>query len=559
VTTLAPWLIRHGDDPRWCDTAYDDSRWSTVTGGGLWASSGPAKGTCWYRKELVIPEPLDSLMPLALYQLAAVTASEVYWDGNLIAKNGQVGTSKQTEVPGRSGQIHTIPRTLTTPGRHVLALRVSNHHTFSGLLEEPPSIGYLRAVHGYLFRHGSVLVFLAGMFFFTALFHLALLLGYRDKYTYGAFSLFCISCAAHIVIRCLLTYFHMDLSYYYVLAAINDIPWFLMMALLPAFFLFEFRFPKREVLTTAIVCVAFCIVLLPRLVTLGLLPIGWLGPLAGMNSLHSYATILFSTGVSGWALYKRKVGCLTSTAGLLSFFAGVAITYQLRLDYGWALGFAVLIAFLAVSLSNQMAQRNREHQEAQLRAARLEIDLLRKHIQPHFLLNSLNSIVAWLEEDPATAARLVNALADELRMLLHFAREREIPLGEEVKLCETHLTLMGLRYGKSYEFAKDGIPEGLPVPPLVIHTLVENGLTHGYGGRSSGVFRLQCDRHGPDVSLRLFNDGSRKGPDRPVVEGTGLRYVRTRLEELYPGMWELRYGPVEGGWEVAVDIRRKRP
>ena len=62
-----------------------------------------------------------------------------------------------------------------------------------------------------------------------------------------------------------------------------------------------------------------------------------------------------------------------------------------------------------------MAEQNRRRQESELRSARLELELLKKHIQPHFLLNSLNSVIAWLEEEPSTAVRLVNALAEELR------------------------------------------------------------------------------------------------------------------------------------------------
>jgi len=218
----------------------------------------------------------------------------------------------------------------------------------------------------------------------------------------------------------------------------------------------------------------------------------------------------------------------------------------------------VLLLFLTVSLSREMSKREGEYQEAQVRSARLELDLLKKHIQPHFLLNSLNSIVAWLEEEPATAVTLVQALAEELRLLLRSAALPSVPLAEEISLCRTHLQVMGLRYGRSYRMETHGAMEGIEVPPLVLHTLVENGLTHGYAGRDSGVFRLTVTREDRVTRLELFNDSALEGNAAEYREGTGMRYVRGRLEELYPSRWTFAAGPVEGGWRALIEVGKKQ-
>jgi len=240
----------------------------------------------------------------------------------------------------------------------------------------------------------------------------------------------------------------------------------------------------------------------------------------------------------------------------VAFLGGVLATQMFSLDLGWMLGFAVLIMFLTVSLSRQMSQREREFQLAQVRAARLELDLLKRHIQPHFLLNSLNSIVAWLEEDPGTAVKLVQALAEELRMMLEFAAHRSVALADEVRLCAAHLQVMGFRYARNYRFETEGAMGGVEIPPLVIHTLVENGLTHGYAGRNEGVFRLTCRRNGQSTRIELYNDGAVAGGVMPgnVREGTGTRYVRGRLEELFGSRWSFESGPVEGGWQSVIQV-----
>lgn len=556
VVSLIGWKVANGDSTTWCDPEYDDSHWEINPGVGLWINEGKSgTGVRWYRKTLFFPEPLDSLATLALYQIAVVSANEVYWDGRLIARNGQPGIDKKSEKTGLSGQIFPIPEILTTPGKHVIALRVSNFHSFSGVIESPLQLGYFARIHEYLFRVQALSIFLAGVFFLTALFHFAILLGHGNKWPYALFSAFCLSCAVYIFIRGLLRYFQIDLNHFYTLAAVNDIPWFLMLVLLPIFFLFEFSSPYKKRITTIIIIVGLAVVIVPRLATFGVVPISWLNTFDSANRINVYFTIFVSIAVAFWALYHRMIGSLSASIGLLVFLAGVYFGNRANIENGWAIGFAVLNIFLTISLSNQMAHRSRLHHEADLRGARLEIELLKKHIQPHFLLNSLNSIIAWLEEDPPVASRLVNALADELRMLLVFSGEKLILLSEEIKLCKAHLNVMSLRQDKKYSMTVEGIQGDEKLPPLVIHTLVENGLTHGYKEKESGVFKLNCIHMKNGLRLKFFNDSHYDTDQVLTHDGTGLRYVKTRLEEAFPSSWKLNYGPVEGGWEVVIEYK----
>jgi hypothetical protein len=54
--------------------------------------------------------------------------------------------------------------------------------------------------------------------------------------------------------------------------------------------------------------------------------------------------------------------------------------------------------------------------------------------------------------------------------------------------------------------------------------------------------------------FEFFSPGqSHREPARPPG-GTGLRYVRARLEESFPGRWQLHDGPVEGGWCTVIEL-----
>ena len=183
VVNLLGWKLAYGDSCHWSSPDYNDSHWEENPGIGLWVIEGKrGKGIRWYRKTLFFPEPLDSLAVMALYQIAVVSANEIYWDGKLIARSGQPGLDKKSEKTGLSGQIFHVPRSFTSPGKHVIALRVSNFHSISGVIQAPLQLGYFAKINESLFRVQALSIFLAGIFILTALFHFAILLGHGNKW-----------------------------------------------------------------------------------------------------------------------------------------------------------------------------------------------------------------------------------------------------------------------------------------------------------------------------------------------------------------------------------------
>jgi len=115
---------------------------------------------------------------------------------------------------------------------------------------------------------------------------------------------------------------------------------------------------------------------------------------------------------------------------------------------------------------------------------------------------------------------------------------------------------MGLRYAKQFTFKAQGVRYDEFVPPFILHTLVENGLTHGYSRKDSGTFVLSQEDTPKFRRLILFNDSEVEEPRETVEEGTGMLYVKGRLEEMYPGKWGLRSYAVNGGWQVEIDVAR---
>ena len=100
----------------------------------------------------------------------------------------------------------------------------------------------------------------------------------------------------------------------------------------------------------------------------------------------------------------------------------------------------------------------------------------------------------------------------------------------------------------------DGVKDSDEIPPLIFHTLIENGLSHGYEDRSEGQFRLVREDIPRGVRFVLFNDSRVRREKDLMNSGMGIKYVKVRLEESFPGRWTLSSRQAPGGWEVVIDI-----
>lgn len=252
---------------------------------------------------------------------------------------------------------------------------------------------------------------------------------------------------------------------------------------------------------------------------------------------------------------KEKLGSTLIAIGLAIFgvTALMEINWAARISY--YIGILSFILTLTIFIGYQLRLYLRERREAMLRSATLENQLLKRSLQPHFLFNSLMSLQEWIETNPKEAAHFVQVLADEFRALCNMSGRKLIPMEEELAMCRSHLAIMGFRREAKFQLLAEGIKGDEQIPPAIFHTLIENGLTHGYADRKEGTFYLRKKQENGMAQYELTNDGdSDSSSDKKAHNGTGLRYVEARLEEAFAGQWELSAGPCEEGWHIRLSI-----
>jgi two-component system, LytTR family, sensor kinase len=200
--------------------------------------------------------------------------------------------------------------------------------------------------------------------------------------------------------------------------------------------------------------------------------------------------------------------------------------------------------------------------EAETAAHAAQVRALRYQVNPHFLFNTLNSLSALVMSGRSDRAEdMLMALSTFFRTSLSMDPSVDVSLSEEIALQRLYLDIEKVRFPDRLDVNID-IPDDLAdarVPALILQPLVENAIKYGVSSTTARVElsirarRLDGGRMQLDVINRAIGTTSRKAAG-PTHEGTGLGLtnVRQRLEAHFGSAADVRFGPIEGGYEVSL-------
>jgi LytS/YehU family sensor histidine kinase len=202
------------------------------------------------------------------------------------------------------------------------------------------------------------------------------------------------------------------------------------------------------------------------------------------------------------------------------------------------------------------AKRRREEKEAELLLALREAELraLEAQINPHFLFNCLNSIRALVVENPPRAQDMITRLANILRHNLRNDVRPTVPLSSEVDAVSDYLALESARFDDRLRVRCSVSPDAglIPVPSMLLQTLVENAVKHGIAPRPAGgdvAIRATLDPGW--LMVEVENTGQLADS---TVDATqmGLSNTRGRLRILYGDRATLELANRDGDRVVAT-------
>lgn len=182
--------------------------------------------------------------------------------------------------------------------------------------------------------------------------------------------------------------------------------------------------------------------------------------------------------------------------------------------------------------------------------AKAELKALQAQINPHFLFNSLNCIVALCRIDSEKARELIIKLSEYFRRNL---REWDplIPLSEELENVNLYLTFEKARFSDKLhiEFDINNETTTVKVPPFSVETLVENAIKHGLLPKKGGTLQIKASKNGHKVVIEVADNGI--GINGNTKDGVGLTNLKERLKNLFGEEGELVITPSEKGGTIA--------
>lgn len=190
--------------------------------------------------------------------------------------------------------------------------------------------------------------------------------------------------------------------------------------------------------------------------------------------------------------------------------------------------------------------------------AMAQLTALKNQLQPHFLFNTLNSIMALVRrEETAPAELMLERLAELLRRVLRASDEQEVSLSDELDLVRLYLSIEQVRFQDRLQVDVEAEPYLLNtlVPNMCLQPLVENAIHHGLNSTSSiGKVRIRAVQSEERVKIEVFDNGAAAAvvKDRRA-SGIGLSNTRARLQNLYGNNGQLTLeNRVEGGTIATV-------
>lgn len=478
--------------------------------------------------------------------LSLRAASELYWGGQLLGRNGRVGANAADEVPGRIDSQFLLDRDRSGPGEHVLLIHASSQHAGS-MATASAGIRVLSYAQARRYAWRWLIVALALGAIASALAYWAIALRAtpstqaRDRGRVWLLALGVVGLLLPLaeswrpVFGYTYDWHALRLGLIFVLHAAA--------ALLLAGCLMA-RNPAATRRHYAALGAAWLLLLVVAGGASGYDMRSWLMQAGGL-------VLALIVGAVQW----RRQPEIRPLHGLLLSGAVLAVASPAAfLDGLYFIVLALMMVCLMLDHAAHARRLGERHAQLSAERDRLRLQLLRRAIQPHWLMNSLTTLQELIDRAPQRATQLVELLAEHFAMLRAHSERDQVSLAEEVALCRVQLDIAGLAQERAVPMRIEGELSDIQIPPGILHCLVENGLTHaGFRACADQGYALRIERVGARVRLTLDAPLGAGPANSCSAGGTGTRYVRASLARMWSKAASFEDGPRNGRWHSEME------
>lgn len=249
----------------------------------------------------------------------------------------------------------------------------------------------------------------------------------------------------------------------------------------------------------------------------------------------------------------------------------LAITLLPPFYYTRSFYFLVIVVFILIIglIIYYIVKRRKKIFENELHYLQLENKAVNSLMTPHFVFNAISNIQNLINMgSKETANNYLTSLSRLIRQNIENLQFQFISVDKELKLVENYIHLQNLRFSNNIQLEIHNNlehAEDILIPPLLIHTFVENSVVHGFDPLSKDFFiKIEIDQSISDELIIKITDngvglkGPKTGDQSHLMNKTsmGIKFTRKRLQRLsdfYKVDYSLQLNNVKsGGTEVMI-------
>ena len=261
--------------------------------------------------------------------------------------------------------------------------------------------------------------------------------------------------------------------------------------------------------------------------------------------------------------FEMTTYVLIYTAILLDF---IGVGY--RMYYSgiyFKIAFVIMILIMLLRGAKQVVMDHQASIKNQKIKAELEnsrITVMLSQIQPHFLYNSLTSVMDLCDSNPKQAKAAIADFADYLRgNLASLKTENLISFGTELEHIEKYLKLEKLRFMDELEIVYDIHSKDFMLPALSVQPLVENAVKHGVGKKiGGGTVTIHTTETENEYIICVTDDGVGFTEGEYVDDGgthVGIDNIKKRLDMMINAKLEIE-SKIGEGTKACILIPKRR-
>ena len=285
-------------------------------------------------------------------------------------------------------------------------------------------------------------------------------------------------------------------------------------------------------------------------------------PLIGLFYLNAYWLMPVYFVKKKWLNYGMGVIILALLTSWCLHLIGRALRPPASVAHERTAAWQVIscLIFLMASASvGAIRQNNRQEKlrkERETDHLRTELSFLRSQVNPHFMLNVLNSMALLARRKSEHLENAIMELAGLMSYMLHAGIDETIPLEDEVNYLRAYIDLQMLRFRDDVKVSFDttNVSGNRYVEPMLLIPLVENAFKHGIGLVKEPTIDIELrigemDRLSMTVRNKFVPGLTSAGPG---PAGIGLKNLQKRLALIYPGRHDLKttITPVAAGESI---------